>query len=468
MELPSQIFRAYDIRGIVGEDLTEEIVERIGLGYGTLMAGEGRTRISVGHDVRESSPRFARALSAGLLAAGMDVTYLGQVPTPVLYYSVPRLGLQGGVMITGSHNPIQYNGLKMTRDHWPIWGDEIQRLYQLAQAAKPAARRGRLVEQDIVPTYLEDLASRFTIRKGLKVAVDCGNGTAGPIIVPLLESVGVEVVPLYAEPDGTFPNHLPDPEVPEYMADLCDLVVRTRADVGFGFDGDSDRIGLIDDTGHKRSADHIVLVMARALLEQAGGGKIVFDVKCSDYLIQDIAARGGTPILWKTGHSIIKEKMRQEQALLAGELSGHICVARGYYGFDDAFYAALFILQVLSERGGRCADLFADIPVTHYTPEVKIPVSEQDKFRVVDELVDLFRKRMGEDHVITIDGVRATWPDGWALIRASNTTANLTVRVEGRTPAALSRICTEVQDSLSSHPVDTSPLDEWTAVRPRS
>ena len=279
--------------------------------------------------------------------------------------------------------------------------------------------------------------------------------------IPLFQSLGLEVDALYPEPDATFPNHLPDPEVPKYMKDLCDKVAGGDFVAGFGFDGDSDRVGVIDENGVKRSADHLVLIFARYLLEKLGSGTIIFDVKCSDYLYTDIARRGGTPILWKTGHSIIKEKMREENAILAGELSGHICVMHDYYGFDDAFYAACLTLQIMAETGKTCSELFADIPETFYTPEVKIPVSEDEKFGVVTALQDHFKRELGPDRANTIDGVRGTWDDGWMLIRASNTTANLTVRVEGRSEEALSRISGVVRDALASHPVDVSALLEF-------
>ena len=461
IELPQHIFRAYDIRGIVGEDLTEEIVERIGLGYGTLMAREGRSRIAVGHDIRESSPVLAAALTRGICAAGMNVTRIGTVPTPVLYYSIAHLGLDGGIMVTGSHNPIQYNGLKICRHIWPIWGEEILKLRTIAAAAEPAASPGAVTETDVLPAYHEELVGKFQIQKGLRVAIDCGNGTAGPVIVPLLEAFGAEILPLYIEPDGTFPNHLPDPEVPEYTEDLCQLVKSQGAAIGFGFDGDSDRVGVIDERGEKKSADHVLLAMARYLLKDAPGATVIMDVKCSDFLLKDIAARGGRPIMWKTGHSLIKEKMRSEGAILGGELSGHICVARDYYGFDDAFYAALLTLHILSASGGTLSDLFADIPQTFYTPEVKVGVSEDDKFRVVDELVTYYKRKLGNDRVNAIDGVRATWDDGWALVRASNTTANLTVRIEGKTEEARKRIAGVVLGSLESHPVDVGKLTGW-------
>ncbi|MFQ5653246.1 MAG: phosphomannomutase/phosphoglucomutase [Planctomycetota bacterium] len=463
MDLPERIFRAYDIRGIVDDDLTEENVRQIGLGYGSMMRSEGRGRVAVGHDIRDSSPGFASAVSDGLRAAGVDVIMVGSVPTPLLYYAVAHLGADGGIMVTGSHNPIQYNGLKITRGIWPIWGKEIEKLREIALAATPAGDRGGLQKTDVVPAYREELQGKFHLRDGFKVAIDCGNGTAGPIVLPLFADFGIEVEGLYTEPDGSFPNHLPDPEVPEYMEDLCELVRSSGASLGLGFDGDADRVGLIDERGVKKSADHLLLVLARYLLEKEGRGKVILDVKCSDFLLEDIARRGGTPILWKTGHSIIKEKMREEGAIIAGELSGHICVARDYYGFDDAFYAALLTLQILSEKGGRLSELFEDIPESFYTPEIKVGVSEDEKFGVVSALVAAFKKKLGGDRVNPIDGLRVTWADGWLLIRASNTTPNLTLRIEGRTEEARDRIARVAKESLAEHPVDTTRLDEWVA-----
>jgi len=462
VRLPEQIFRAYDIRGIVDQDLDPGIVHRIGLGYGTMLRGEGLRTVAVGHDVRASSAPFASAVSDGLRDAGISVVHVGEVPTPLLYYATAHFGLDGGIMVTGSHNPIEYNGLKITRGIWPIWGEEISRLRQVAERAEPVAARGGFEEREIVATYIAEQKKRFRLPKGLRIAIDCGNGTAGPIALPLFAAVGVGVDALYPEPDATFPNHLPDPEVPKYMKDLQALVKKGKYACGFGFDGDSDRLGLIDEKGRKISADHLVLIFARHLLEKLGRGTVIFDVKCSDFLYVDIARRGGTPILWKTGHSIIKEKMREEKAILAGELSGHICVAHEYYGFDDAFYAALLTLRIIAEKGVPCSELFADIPETWSTPEVKIPVSEEEKFAVVSALQDSFKRSLGGDRVNTIDGVRGTWEDGWMLVRASNTTANLTVRVEARSPAAKARIIQVVRDALAKHPVDVSPLDEDT------
>ena len=459
-DLPEGIFRTYDIRGIVGTDLTEPIVEQIGLGLGVLLGAEGARTIVVGHDIRASSAPFARCVREGIRKAGLDVIEVGEVPTPLLYWAVQHLGADGGVMVTGSHNPIEYNGLKITRGIMPIWGDELQTLRLTALNAQESASPGSLTQSQILPPYIENRAQRFQLPPGLKVAIDCGNGTAGPVAIPLFERLGIQVDALYARPDGSFPNHLPDPEVPQYMQALCDKVADGDYICGFGFDGDSDRVGVIDETGTKRSADHLLLAFARHLLIQVPGGKVIYDVKCSDYIKDGIEAAGGEPILSKTGHSIIKEKMQETGAILAGELSGHICVKHGGDGFDDAFFAALLTLEIMATNGCSCSDLFSGIPEMVHTPEVKVPVAEQDKFQVMDALGQKFHDDSLGGDLIDLDGVRLSFADGWMLIRASNTTANLTVRVEGDSPEALRRIGGIVRQALCEHPVDLQSLDE--------
>ncbi|MGE4619484.1 MAG: phosphomannomutase/phosphoglucomutase [Planctomycetota bacterium] len=459
-DLPQGIFRTYDIRGIVDKDLTEEIVEQIGLGLGTLLQEEGARSIAVGHDIRSSSAPFASAVRNGLTRAGLDVIEIGEVPTPLLYWAVQHLEADGGVMITGSHNPIEYNGLKITRGVMPIWGDELQTLRQIALTATEVQTQGSVSQAEILEPYIESRAQRFQLPPGLKVAIDCGNGTAGPVAIPLFERLGIEVDALYPEPDGNFPNHLPDPEVPKYMKALCDMVATGDYACGFGFDGDSDRVGVIDENGIKRSADHLLLAFARHLLLQVPGGKIIYDVKCSDYVKDGIASAGGEPILSKTGHSIIKEKMKETGAILAGELSGHICVKHGGDGFDDAFFAALLTLEIMATIDSPCSDLFLGIPEMVYTPEIKVPISEENKFQVMQSLVQHFTNDSHGGKLIDLDGVRLSFDDGWMLIRASNTTANLTVRVEGISQAALERIGAIVQSALTSHGVGTEQLEE--------
>ena len=416
--------------------------------------------MTVGHDIRTSSPDFGDAMAAGLCDAGINVVEIGEVPTPVLYWAVKHLGSDGGVMITGSHNPVNYNGLKITRGVYPIWGDELQELYTECLTAQPAETSGQRSTHNLLDDYLKSRTDRFQFPKGIKVAIDCGNGTAGPVIIPLFEKLGIEVDALYAEPDGTFPNHLPDPEVPKYMKALCDKVAQGDYVCGFGFDGDSDRVGLIDENGKKISADLLLLAFARHLLQQVPGGKIIYDVKCTDDIEEGIRKAGGEPILSKTGHSIIKEKMRETGAILAGELSGHICVGHGGDGFDDAFFAALLTLEIMSSRNCSCSDLFADIPEKVSTPEVKIPVSEENKFKVIEDMVAIFKNDPQGGKIIDLDGIRVSFDDGWMLIRASNTTANLTARIEGRDTQAMQRIGAIVQEALETQPVDIAPLKE--------
>ena len=458
-DLPQGIFRTYDIRGIVGEDLSEQIVEQIGLGLGVHLQSEGARSIAVGHDIRSSSAPFARSVRVGIQKSGLDVIEVGEVPTPLLYWAVEHLGADGGVMITGSHNPVEYNGLKITRGLMPIWGDELQTLRRTAMTAQESESPGAVSEASILEPYIESRVRRFKLPTGMKVAIDCGNGTAGPVAIPLFERLGIEVDALYADPDGTFPNHLPDPEVPRYMKALCDMVADGDYVCGFGFDGDSDRVGVIDEAGKQRSADHLLLVFARHLLSQVPGGKVIYDVKCSDYIKDGIEAAGGIPILSKTGHSIIKEKMKETGAILAGELSGHICVKHRGDGFDDAFFAALLTLEIIATNGGSCSDLFRDIPEMVYTPEIKIAVAEQDKAKVMKSIEQDFADNSRGGDLIDLDGVRLSFDDGWMLIRASNTTANLTVRIEGKTTNALKRIGNIVRESLSDHPVDLEHLN---------
>ena len=459
-DLPQSIFRTYDIRGIVDKDLTEEIVEQIGLGLGTHLGAEGAKVVTVGHDIRSSSRPFAVSVREGIRKAGLDVIEIGEVPTPLLYWAVQHLGTDGGVMITGSHNPIEYNGLKITRGVMPIWGDELQVLRKIAMNAQESNSPGSVTQAQVIEPYIESRAQRFQLPPGLKVAIDCGNGTAGPVAIPLFERLGIQVDALYAEPDGSFPNHLPDPEVPRYMQALCEQVASGDYVCGFGFDGDSDRVGVIDETGRKRSADHLLLAFARYLLGQVPGGKVIYDVKCSDYVKDGIEAAGGVPILSKTGHSIIKEKMKETGAILAGELSGHICVKHGGDGFDDAFFAALLTLEIMSAIDGQCSDLFAGIPEMVHTPEVKIAVAEENKFELMESLGQYFAQDSHGGHLIDLDGVRLSFADGWMLIRASNTTANLTVRVEGQSREALVRIGGIVRTTLSQHGLDLTPLDD--------
>ncbi len=443
-----QLFREYDIRGIVGTDLNEEVVETIGRAFGTRCVREGHARIAVGRDTRLSSPAFSEALCRGVASTGVCVVNVGMLPTPLLYFAVIDGPLDGGVMITGSHNPCEYNGLKFCAGGLSLYGDEITELRTLCEAGRFAEGSGSVEEIAIERSYLADVAMRFKKQTPRKIVIDCGNGVGGLIAPELFRAVGHEVIELFTEPDGTFPNHLPDPEVPAYMQDLMRTVLETGADVGFGFDGDADRLGVIDETGAKISADWLLAVFARDLLQRHPGGIVRYDVKCMDFLEEDILAHGGVPEMGRTGHSILKRDIKELNAIIGGELSGHICYGREYYTIDDPFYCALKVLELM-ESTASCRGLFDGFPEIFATAEIKAPVPEQDKFRVVAELVESFR---ATHDVIDVDGVRVRFEDGWGLVRASNTTANLTVRFEAKSLDGVERIRGVFLKHLSMHP----------------
>ncbi|MEQ8768618.1 MAG: phosphomannomutase/phosphoglucomutase [Planctomycetota bacterium] len=450
------IFREYDIRGLVGTDLTDATVEDIGRGFGTWLRRRGRQTTCVGHDVRESSPAFAAALARGLVQTGCDVLMIGSVTTPILYWSILHTQRDGGVMVTGSHNPIEYNGLKACEGPLAIPADAIQDVRGLIECRDFETGDGRIEEADLAAEYRADIAGRFRLKEGMKVVVDAGNGAAGPHVVPVLESLGCQVVPLYCEPDGTFPNHLPDPEVPAYMQTLMDTVRSEGAALGLGFDGDADRVGVIDENGRKISADWILTLFARKLLEEHPGGTVIYDVKCTDFVPQDVEAHGGRAMMGRTGHSILKRNVEQNDAIIGGELSGHIVFGKEYYLIDDGLYAGLKVLQILSDSGQPLSALFADFPETFSTPEIKVPCGDAEKMHVIETL----REQLAKDHDIdTLDGIRITFDEGWALVRASNTTANLTLRVEGRTEDAKVRYLDFLREELAPFDaVDITPI----------
>ncbi|MEZ6194307.1 MAG: phosphomannomutase/phosphoglucomutase [Planctomycetota bacterium] len=460
MAIDPGIFRQYDIRGLVGAGLDEATVEAVGRAFGTRMARLGRRAIAVGRDVRESSEPFARALVAGLLASGVDAVDVGVVPTPLLYYAIIREHLDGGVMITGSHNPVTYNGLKICEGKLPLYGEEIQDLRRAIEAGDLDAGSGERRELDVRDAYLADLGGRFSFGRRFKVVVDCGNGVGGPVVTRALRAAGHEVVELYTEPDGTFPNHLPDPEVPEYVQDLIAKVRECGADCGFGFDGDADRLGVIDEAGRKISADWLIVAFARDLLRRHPGGIVRYDVKCSDFLDEEIRAAGGRPVMGRTGHSILKREMADLDAVLGGELSGHIVFGRDYYPIDDPIYCALQVLRLMEESGRPCSGLFDGIPRTFATAEIKAPCADDRKFDVVAKLVEAFR---ADHEVVDVDGARVAVPEGegWGLVRASNTTANLTIRFESRSEAGLARVREIFLRRLERFPeIDLDPVRE--------
>jgi phosphomannomutase/phosphoglucomutase len=436
------IFREYDIRGVVADDLTGEVPEWIGCAFGSeLRAGRdggGRLQVVVGHDNRPSSPGLAAGVVAGLRKAGVDVVLVGTVPTPTLYWAVKQLSADGGVQITGSHNPPEYNGFKLLADGKSFYGSAIQRMKDRVVDQDFAEGDGSLRQQDVLGEYVDDVAGRFELARPMKVVVDCGNGAASLVAVEMLERIGAEVVPLYCESDGTFPNHHPDPTVDAYIADLIARVGSEGAAVGIGFDGDADRIGVIDERGTIVRGDVLLLLFALDVLERDGAGQaFVFDVKCSQAVPEVLERNGGRPIMWKTGHSLIKEKMKETGAPVAGELSGHICFADDYYGFDDAPYAACRLVDLLARSDRPLSAMTAAFPEYYSTPEIRVDVPEERKFEIVERAVEQF----SEDYeVVDVDGARVQFDGGWGLLRASNTQPVLVLRYEAGTPAQLAAI----------------------------
>jgi phosphomannomutase/phosphoglucomutase len=451
--VPGHIFREYDIRGLHASELTDEVAEAVGQAFATLVreaaAGSGPdgVRVALGRDVRPSSERLARGVERGIRAAGVAVERVGLVPTPALYYAVVQSGADGGLQVTGSHNPPEFNGFKMTRRTLPLFGAEIQTMRErigrgdLARAEPPAGATDR----PILESYRTMLVERLTVPHGLKVVMDCGNGCGGTVVPEAFERMGHTVIPLFAELDGSFPNHLPDPTVPALLQSLIAEVRRTGADLGIAFDGDADRIGAVDERGRIVFGDQLLALFARDVLTRVPGAEIIFDVKCSQGLIEDIAAHGGRPAMWKTGHSLIKSRLHETGAPLAGEMSGHMFFKEGFFGFDDALFAAGRLLRYVAASGSSLADLVDSIPHYHATPETRLACPEERKFAIVEELK---RQFAGRYRVIDIDGIRVEFGDGWGLVRASNTQAVLVVRFEARSASRLEEIRTLFMEPL--------------------
>ena len=445
MNINPKIFREYDIRGVVGQDLDESVVETLGKAMGTYFLDRDKKDVVLGQDCRLSSPSFAEALTRGLLATGCDVTDLGIIPTPILYFGVYYKKKEAAVMITGSHNPPEHNGFKMMAGEATLSGPDIQDVNRIIEAGKFARGRGRVSVYDLVPEYTAYVLGNVRIEKGMKVVVDAGNGTGGVVAVPLFKKLGCEVVELYCDMDGRFPNHHPDPTLPEAMKDLICTVLETKADLGFGYDGDGDRIGVVDDKGTLIWGDQLMVVFARDILASHPGASIISEVKASKVLYDEIARLGGKPIMWKTGHSLIKKKIKEEKALLGGEMSGHIYFADRWFGFDDAIYTSARLIEILSKSKTKLAGMLSDLPKTYTTPEIRVYASDEVKFKIVDSVRAELAKKYP---VIDIDGVRAIFPKGWGLVRPSNTQALLVLRFEGETEADLEAIQKEVRGVL--------------------
>lgn len=439
--MKAHIFREYDIRGLVDKDLTTEVVELLGLGLGTTLRRQGGRSIVVGRDCRESSTRFREALCQGLTATGLDVLDVGVVPTPLTYFAANTLPVDGLAMITGSHNPPEYNGFKIGAGKTTFHGPEIQALRKLIESRDfaRADRPGSVTPFDIVTPYMHFIRQTVKVgRKGMRVVIDAGNGTGGAVAVPLLQSMGFDVVPLYCEMDATFPHHHPDPTVVENLQDLIAAVRRERAEVGIAYDGDSDRIGVIDDQGNILWGDQLMILFSRAVLKDSPGAAIVGEVKCSYTMYDDIASHGGRPIMWKAGHSLIKAKMKEERAELAGEMSGHIFFKHRYYGFDDAVYSSARLLEILTHEPRKLSELLADVPRTYASPELRVDTVEEKKFALVRRATELLQA--AGHSLVDVDGVRVTLSDGWGLIRASNTQPILVLRFEASTQERLEEI----------------------------
>jgi phosphomannomutase/phosphoglucomutase len=454
MSLDPGIFRQYDIRGVVGTELTVPTAAAVGRAFAELLRARGvRGAVAVGRDNRPSGAALHVALVEGILANGMDVVDIGIVPTPTLYWALHQLPVAAGIQITGSHNPPEYNGFKLCIGHDSLYGEGIQDLYRRAVGPQPSsAPRGTLSREEILDRYVSDLLERTgPLARRLKVVVDCGNG-AGAIAAPaLFNGLGVDWTCLFCESDGTFPNHHPDPTVVENLQDLIRAVRSERADIGIAFDGDADRIGIVDEEGRIIWGDHLLILYARDVLARTGAGQpIIFDVKCSQALPEEIERAGGKPIMWKTGHSLIKEKMKATGAPLAGEMSGHMFFREGFYGHDDALYGAARILRIVAASGRTVSDLLAGVPKFVSTPELRVDCPDDIKFGIVDEAVAHFRRT---HEVIGVDGARVLFGDGWGLIRASNTQPILVLRFEARTEQHLAAIRAEMEGWLRSRGV---------------
>lgn len=438
LTLDKTIFRAYDIRGIVGETLTPDIIYEIGLAIGSEARHQQQTAITVGRDGRLSGTELVEPLIEALMATGMHVIDLGQIPTPALYFSTYFLGTHSGVMLTGSHNPANYNGLKIMLNKKTLMSESITGLYQRIQDRAFYFKQGTTEKASIAEAYLNQIKATITLKRPLKIVVDAGNGIAGNIATSLFEALGCEVIPLFCEVDGNFPNHEPDPSELKNLETLIQTVLAEKADVGFAFDGDGDRLGLVTNQGKVIWPDRQLMCFAEALLTKNPGATIVFDVKCSRNLEKLILEKGGIPILSKTGHSLIKSKMLEKNALLAGEMSGHIFFNDDWYGFDDGIYAAARFLEILSAQSCSCDAFFERFPDSVNTAELKLAINETEKFSFIEKLIAHAKFEGG--HLNLLDGIRVEFSDGWGLIRPSNTSPYLVFRFEANTHPILLKI----------------------------
>ena len=449
------IFREYDIRGVYEKEFDKDFGYVLGRGFAQyLMAKTGKKKIKVtlGHDARLSGPEIKAALSQGLRESGIDVVYIGLVTSPISYFTTFEVpDVDGALMITGSHNPPDYNGFKVSVGNQTIFGDEIQALRKIIERGDFPKGEGKEESLDIFPQYLARYKKEFGTMKPVNVVLDCGNGAGGCIVKKLFETVGLKPTIHFEQPDGRFPNHHPDPTVEKNLKDLVAAVKKQGAVVGIGFDGDADRIGIVDHTGRMIYGDELMVLISRFVLSKSKGGKIIGDVKCSDRMYADIKKHGGEPIMWKTGHSLIKEKIKVEHAPFGGEMSGHIFFADRNYGYDDALYAGLRICEILSQTGKTIPELLAGLPTAFNTPELRVDTTEEKKVLIVEKLRAAFPKSNDEFQVNLLDGIRVSFKDGWALARASNTQPVLVLRYESSTQAGLDRIRAQFESVVNKY-----------------
>ncbi len=448
------IFREYDIRGVVGKDFDEDFAYDLGRTYVTFVidrSGKKNPTLSLGYDARLSSPGIANALERGMNESGANVIRLGLVTTPISYFSCFNLEVDGGFMVTGSHNPPEYNGFKISLGKTTIYGDDIQELRKIMQAKRyrAGAKKGESRDHDIFPAYVARYKEEFKDLAGVKVVLDCGNGAAGCIARRLFEAVGLKPTILFEEPDGMFPNHHPDPTVEENLDAMKAAVLKEKAAIGIGFDGDADRIGVVDENARFVLGDEMMVIISRAVLAENPGAKIIGDVKCSDRLYADIKKHGGQGIMWKTGHSLVKAKIKAEKAPFGGELSGHIFFADRNYGYDDALYAGLRLVEILARSKKPLSSMLEGMGSAFNTPEIRIDTTEEKKVSIVEKLRSVFGEGSAERKVNLIDGIRISYPDGWALARASNTQPVLVLRFESETQAGLDRIRNEFESIVN-------------------
>ncbi len=448
MKISANIFREYDIRGLVDPELTEDAVRAIGMAFGTYAQRHGKKILAVGRDVRLTSDRFSEVLIAALTSTGCDVVDVGVLPTPVLYFALFQLPVEGGVMITASHNPSEYNGFKLCIGKESIYGQEIQKILRMIETDDFVTGSGQVrVHEGLIEQYKNYVLERIHLNRPIRAVLDAGNATACLVAPDLIRSLGCEVTELFCTPDGTFPNHHPDPTVPENVKDLIATVKEKKAEVGLAYDGDSDRLGVVDENGNILWGDQLLMIFSRDVLSRKPGSIVIFEVKCSKTLEEDIRMKDGNPIMWKAGHSLIKGKMKETGAVLAGEMSGHLFFADEYFGYDDAIYASVRLLRILSNTGMPLSEFLKDVPKTYSTPEIRVDCQDDIKFQVV---ADVKQHYLGKVPLIDVDGVRVNFGDGWGLVRASNTQPALVLRFEADTETRLREIRSEMESVLRS------------------